>query len=102
MDVLPPIMPTPCAFCLSSAWPLPGPPPCLSKGLHSLSAICLQLALKGPLRERSHPTFIFKVERDFFMNRFAGGRGSSSSSSTAQPGSLVHLEEQRQGPLGRR
>lgn len=67
--------------------------------MHSLSVVCLQLALKAPLRERSHPTFIFKVERDFFINRFAGGKGSSSAS---QPGSLVELEEQRQGPLGKR
>ena len=59
----------------------------------------LQLALKAPLREPSHPTFIFKVERDFFMNRSVGGKGTSS---TAKPGSLVHLEEQRQGPLGKR
>ena len=70
-----------------------------AKSMHSLSVVCLQLALKAPLRERSHPTFIFKVERDFFINRFAGGKGSSSAS---QPGSLVELEEQRQGPLGKR
>ena len=70
-----------------------------AEDLHSFSAVCLQLALKGPLRDRSHPTLIFKVERDFFLNRSAGGKGPSS---TAQPGSLVHLEERRQGPLGKR
>ena len=88
-------LPTAFAVCLSSARS------CVHVG-HGLALIpcrLLQLALKAPLREPSHPTFIFKVERDFFMNRFAGGRGSNS---TAKPGSLVHLEEQRQGPLGKR